>query len=410
MAVFNYKAKDKSGKIKEGVLVATSREEVGEKLRDQQLSPLTVKAAKEKGKGAKQEISFFAKKVGTIDKANLCRYMSTMISSGLSLTEAVETIAEGNPNPRMRQILGEIQAGLQDGQPLSNAFAKFPDTFDEVFLTLLKAGEESGTLGKSFEYLGKQLYSDYELSRKVKSTLAYPAVIIVATGGLGAAMLVFVVPKIAPILLRMNNDFPLPSYTVAILNIGVFFSENISIFAGSIVGLIGLGAFLISKPKVKKFLGDVFSRIPFFGMMFTQLVLGRFNRTLSTLLKSGVPITDSLEVAVNTLTLPQFKTIRKTFIEDVQKGVNLATILRSTKVFPSMMCRMIATGEKTGALDKMLLDLANFYEEEVSNSLKTLTSVIEPIIMLLIGLGVGGMVVSVIAPIYSFVGSLSGSL
>ncbi len=408
MAVFKYKAKDTGGVVKEGVMVAANREEAGEKIRAQDLSPLTVSEVKKSGR--RHGASLFEKKVSFIEKHNFCRYLATMINAGLPLTEAVETIAEGNTNPRMREVLTQVEASLQAGQPVSSAFSKFPDVFDEVFLTLVKAGEESGTMGKSFDYLGNQLYADYELTRKVKSTLAYPTVIILATGGLGVAMLVFVIPKIAPVLLRMNNEFPLPAYTIKILEVAMFFSQHIPVLIGSILGVGGLGFFLLQQPKVKKLLGNFFSRIPLVGRLFTQLALGRFNRTLATLLKSGVAITDSLQVAMNTLTLPQYADAKKIFVEEIQKGVSLATILRSAKVFPPMMCRMVATGEKTGALGQMLLNLAQFYEEEVSNSLKSLTSVIEPILMLLIGMGVGGMVISVIAPIYSFVGSLSSSL
>lgn len=410
MSVFKYKAKDKSGKIKEGVLVALNKKEAGAQLRGQQLSPLFVKEVKGQG-DRKGGLNFsFNRKVSLIEKANLCRYLATMINSGLALTEAVEVIADETTHPGMQKVLGDVRASLQSGQPLSTAFAKHPEVFDGVFLTLVKAGEESGTLGKSFDYLGKQLYSDYDLNQRVKSTLAYPIVIILATMGLGVSMLVFVVPKISPILLNLHREFPLPTYTLMVLKAGLFLSKNILFFLGGLVlSLFGLGM-IFSKPKGKRVLGDFLSRIPFFGQLFSKLVLGRFNRTLSTLLKSGVPIIDSLRVAANTLTLPQYKNMGDIFTKEVEKGVALSEILKKSNLFPSMMIRMVSTGEKTGALDKLLLDLATFYEEEVSNSLKTLTSVIEPIMMLFIGLGVAVMVISVIAPIYSFVGSLSESL
>jgi len=409
VAVFKYKAKDKKGKIKEGVLVAASKKEVGDQLKDQQLSPLVVQEVEKESKKLSSS-SLFGRQVSLVDKANLCRYLATMIESGLPLTEAVEVIAEESTHPAMQRVLGDVRAALQGGQSLSSAFTKHPQIFDEVFLTLVKAGEESGTLGKSFDYLGKQLYSDYELTQKVKSTLAYPTVIIITTMGLGVAMLVFVVPKIAPILLNLHREFPLPSYTLFILRTGLFMSKNIIFMLGGLF-LLGLAFFVVlGKPKGKKALGNFLSRVPFFGELLIKLTLGRFNRTLSTLLKSGVPITDCLRVAANTLTLPQYKGMGKMFVEEVQKGVSLSSILKKSELFPPIMIRMVSTGEKTGALDKLLLDLAQFYEEEVSNALKTITSVIEPIMMLLIGIGVGIMIISVIAPIYSFIGSLSKSL
>lgn len=405
MAVFKYKAK--SGQdIKEGVLIASSQKEAAGQLRTDGLEPLLVQETSSQKKSG----GFFSRQVSALDKANLCRYLSTMINSGLPLTEAVEVISEGNENPLMQKILNDVRASLQGGQPLSAAFSKYPDTFDEVFLTLVKAGEESSTLGKSFEYLGKQLYSDHDLNQRIKSTLAYPTVIIFASMGLGVAMLVFVIPKMAPVLLRMSSDFPLPVYTLFILKAGLFFSSNL-LASGLAILLLAVISFLIFRqPKIKRAMGDFLSRIPFFGELFVKLTLGRFTRTLATLLKSGVPITNSLRVASKTLTLPQFKNAAPTFIEGVEKGVSLSEVLKKTAVFPSIMIRMIATGERTGSLDKMLLDLANFYEEEVSNSLKTLTSIIEPVIMLGIGVAVAVIVISVIAPIYSFVGSLSTSM
>lgn len=408
MTVFKYKAKAKNGEIKEGVLMAGSKKEAGEELKDKQLSPLFVQ--KLDGKEGKKNLPLFSQHISLIEKANLCRYLSTMINSGLPLPEAVEVIASETTHPLMEKILDDVRAGLQSGQPLSSAFSKYPDVFDEVFLTLIKAGEESGTLGKSFDYLGKQLYADYELTSKVKSTLAYPTVIVCASMGLGVAMLVFVVPQIAPILLNLNKEFPLPFYTLLILQTGLFISQKILFFLGILVFLAIMLFLFFRKPAGRRALGNFFSRTPFFGQLFTKLVLGRFSRTLATLLKSGVPIISSLRVAASTLTLPQFKNLTSIFVGEVEKGVSLSETLKKTRLFPPMMTRMVSTGEKTGSLDKLLLELAQFYEEEVSNALKTLTSVIEPILMLIIGIGVGVMVVSVIAPIYSFVGSLSKSL
>ncbi|HUW21409.1 MAG TPA: type II secretion system F family protein [Candidatus Bathyarchaeia archaeon] len=408
MPVFKYKAETKKHEIKEGVLVAASKKDAGEQLKDQQLSPLFVQETTTGGK--KQSGVLFARGVSLVDKANLCRYLSTMINSGLALTEAVEVLAEESDHPKMQQVLDDVRVSLQAGQPLSAAFTQHPDVFDDVFLTLVKAGEESGTLGKSFDYLGKQLYADYELTQKVKSTLAYPIVIVLTTSALGVAMLVFVVPKIAPILLNLNREFPLPVYTLFILRFGLLLSKNIPFFLAGII-FLGFCLFLIfRKPAGRKVLGNFISRIPFFGQLLIKLVLGRFNRTLATLLKSGVPITNSLRVSAATLNLPQFKNMGSYFVEEVEKGVALSEILKKTKLFPSIMIRMVSTGEKTGSIDKLLIDLAQFYEEEVSNALKTLTSVIEPIMMLFIGIGVGVIVISVIAPIYSFVGSLSKSL
>jgi len=406
MAVFKYKAKTKDGKIKEGVTVATSKKEAGAHLRSEGLSPLFVKEI-----STPRKFSLFpSQKVTLIEKADICRYLATMIKSGLPLMEAIDVLCSEPSSPAMERILNDARSSVQKGQPFSSVFSKYPDVFDEIFLTMVRAGEESGTLEKSFKYLGKQLYAEYELKQKIKSTLAYPAVVILATLALGMAMLVFVVPRISPVLLRLSQDFPLPPHTIFILKVGLFLSRHLLIFLGGLFGILVLLIAFSQSRSGKRMLGMVFSRLPVISKLTLALALARFCRTLSVLLKSGVSIITALQVSSGALNLPKYQKAKKLFATEVKKGTSLAEIFKKSNLFPPMMARMVSTGEKTGTLDELLLDLATFYEEEISNSLKALTSIIEPILMLGIGVGVGIIVVSVIAPIYSFVGSLSQSI
>lgn len=403
--LFKYKAKAKDGQIKEATLIAASKKEAGQQLRNENLEPLFVEAVKTESRR-----QFFAGRLPLIEKANFCRYLATMLNSGLPLTEAVEVLSGEAAHPTLKKILDEVRASVQKGQLLSTAFAKYPDVFDEVFLTLVRAGESSGTLDKSFAYLGEQYHADYELIQKIKSTLAYPVVVILATSGLGVGMLVFVVPRIAPVLLRLSETFPLPAHTLLILKIGLFLSQNIIFFGiGLAVAAVALGFFFATQ-RGKKILTAILSRLPVIKKFYLHLVLTRFCRTLSTLIASGVPIVDSLQVASGTLTLPRYSKLKASLIEDVSRGQSLAQVLKESRLFPPIMTSMVTTGEKTAQLDKLLTDLADFYQEEVTNSLKTMTDLIEPVLMLFIGLAVGAAVVSLIAPIYSFVGSLSQSI
>lgn len=406
MAVFKYKAKTKEGKVKKGVMIAASKSEAGNQLRKDGLSPLFVKEV-----SSSKKFSLLApRKISLIEKADICRYLATMIKAGLPLPEALEVLSSEDLSAESQKVLSSAQSSVQKGKFLSTAFSQHPDIFDEVFLTLVKVGEESGTLEKSFAYLGKQLRADYELRQKVKSTLAYPAVVVLATLALGVTMLVFVVPRIAPVLLRLSHDFKLPSHTIIILKLGLFLSEHLLIFLGGLFGLLVLLAVLAQGKIGKKLMAALFSRLPVINKLYLALALARFNRTLSTLLGSGVPIITALQVASGTLNLPKYQRAKELFTTEVSKGISLGEILKESRLFPPIMTRMVTTGEKTGSLDELLLELATFYEEEVGNYLKTITSVIEPILMLGIGLGVGLVVVSVIAPIYSFVGSLSRSI
>lgn len=407
MPVYSYKAKTKEGRVKQGTVIAASKKEAGANLRSEGFSPLFVKKTTVSKKGF---LFNGGQRLPLIEKANLCRYLGTMVKSGLPLTEAIEVLRAEAVHPQLKLILDETRGRLQKGQLLSNAFALFPETFDEVFLTLLKAGEESGTLDKTFAYLGSQLYADYQLRQKIKSTLAYPIVISLATLGLGIAMLVFVVPKISPVLLRLSATFELPTHTVLILKIGVFLSDNLLFFLAALAGLAVLLVSFLIRPSGRKLLNRFLTYLPLIKDFYEHLALARFSRTLSTLLKSGVPITNSLEVACGTLNLPKYEKLKGFFAQEISKGRSLAETLKKSELFPPIMTSLVATGEKTAALDKLLLDLALFYEEKVSNSLKTMTDIIEPVLMLAIGLAVGAAVISLIAPIYSFVGSLSQSI
>lgn len=406
MPVFKYKAKNADNKIDQGTIVAVSKSEAGALLRKDNLTPLFVKEII-----TSQKFRIFTlKRLPLIEKANLCRYLATMIKAGLPLNEAVEVLYNEASHPVLRKILNDIQIDLQKGQLLSKTFSSYPQDFDEVFLTLVKAGEEGGNLDKSFEYLGKQLYSEYELEQKIKSTLAYPAVVTLATLGLGVGMLIFVVPKIAPVLLRLSKDFPLPAHTIIILKLGLFVSENLLFFGiGLVAFLILFGLFLVSS-KGRKIASNVMAKLPVVGGFYNHLALARFSRTLATLLGSGVPITKTLQVSVGTLNLPRYRKLSGFLSDEIAKGKSLSVILKTSDLFPPIMTGMIATGEKTATLDLLLVDLGLFYEEKVSNSLKAMTDLIEPVLMLGIGLAVGVAVISLIAPIYSFVGSLSQSI
>jgi len=407
MAVFKFKAKDKRGKIKKGTIIAVSKIEAGHQLKGQGLSPLFVK----KIKSVEKKFTFFSShRLPLIEKANFCRYLATMIKSGLPLSEAIDVLYQEASHPLLKKILADIRDSIQKGQFLSTAFSQYPEVFDEIFLTLVKAGEETGSLDKSFKYLGKQLYADYELGQKIKSTLAYPIVVTLATFLLGISMLIFVVPKISPVLLRLSADFPLPTHTIIILKIGVFLSDNLLFVLAGLAGAIFFLISFLASRKGRKLLTNFLSRLPLIGNFYENLALARFNRTLSTLVRSGVPIIGSLQVASGALNLPQYQKIKSLFSEQISKGKPLSEILKKSKLFPAIMTTMVTTGEKTASLDKLLADLAVFYEEKVANSLKTMTNLVEPVLMLVIGLAVGLAVVSLIAPIYSFVGSLSQNI
>lgn len=400
MATFEYKARDNKGKIVQDIIESTSRKEAASILRDRGFQVLVVRKTK-----PTQKFLDRMQKVSLVEKATFCRFLSTMIKAGLPLVEAVEIMSKEATNRKMRRILHDLQYSLQRGQKLSNIFARYPEVFDTVFVTLTRAGEESGTLEQSFEYLSKQLMANYELSQQVKGALLYPAVIISAMMGVGVLMITFVLPRISQVFLRLNVELPLA--TRLLLNTSTFLGENIPWVLLTLGIVVVSTVVLLRHPKTRKTLIQMVGKLPVLSRLFDQLDLARFSRTLGTLLKSGVPIIDSIKISVELLGQKKFAALGKTFEEEIQKGHSLSdAIAKEEGVFPGLMTQSLRAGEKTGSLEVVLEELADFYEREVEHTLKSLTSILEPVLMLVIGVAVGAMVISIIAPIYSIVGNL----
>lgn len=345
------------------------------------------------------------KTIPLIEKGNFCRYFGTMIRSGTPILEAVDILSEDTQNKNLAAILRKIKDDLQKGKTLGESFRQFPHSFDEIFLTVIRAGEESGTLERSLDYLGKQILADYYLLQKVKGALLYPLVIIVAMIVMGFIMLGFVLPRIAKVFL--SSGLPIPGVTKIIFNVSLFFQQYmIFIIVGFIVGIAGLAVFFL-KGKGKAMVQKVLPRVPLVKKVFADLDIARFCRVLGTLLQSGVPIVHALKIASATLTLPKYIKIGAKLEAEVAKGASIKDILHKQGAgFPKMVTGMIAVGEEAGSLEKILFDISDFYDQEVDASLKNFTTVLEPALMIGVGIVVAFMVLSIITPIYSLVGSL----
>lgn len=398
--LFTYKAKNKTGKIIEDVVQASDKKEVLSFLRSEQMSPLFIKELAQK-----KEI--FAKGVSISEKAAFCRFMATMLKAGLPLPEAIDILRQEAQSKKMKQILFDVSFSIRKGGTLSAVMSKYKEEFDAVFLTMIKAGEESGTLEESFAYLAKQLLASYELSQKVKSSMMYPSVIILAMIASAIIMVAFVLPQMSQVFLTLNVE--LPAVTKFVLNTGKTIGENLAFTLGLFFLVIFTVVMLFIVRSTRQFLVSYIVKLPVINKVMDQLDTARFARTLSTLLKSGVPIMVALDVSSDVLKQPHLKKQAKDFSAGVAKGKSLAEILVSQKKsFPATMIQTIRAGEKTGSLEIVLDELASFYELEVDYSLKRATALIEPILMLLIGIAVGAMVILMITPIYSIVGGLEG--
>lgn len=401
MLVFKYTATNKAKKKIKDTILAKNPTEARKLLTQQGYNIQTLKQIKEK----KSPFSKFKKGIPILEKATLFRYLATMVSAGLSLPDALEVYSEDSQYPQLKQILHKTQERLQQGKSLSEAFAKYPELFDVTTNAIIKSGELSGNLTTSLNYLAKQLYSEYQLKQKVKGAMMYPVIIVGAMGGVGMLLIFFVLPKIAPIFLQM--DINLPLFSRVILKGGLFVSNHSIIVLSLLFGTLGATGFMLTRKQGRIIVLKIISLIPAIKHLLNQLDLARFCRTLATLLSSGVPIGNALLIVMKSLSQIKYTELSDQFQKEVQKGRPLSDIMRGhSKLFPNMVSRMVATGEKTGSIDNMLSELADHYEKEIDSTLNNFTSILEPVLLLLVGIGVGIMVLAVIAPIYSLVGGI----
>jgi len=347
-------------------------------------------------------------KVSTLEKANFCRYMAVMLKAGLSISEAIDIIGSETENRKMKLILQSLSFELQEGGEISASLARYPEVFDPIFLALIKAGEQSGSLEKTFQYLNNQLYAVYRLNKKIQGAMMYPMVIIAAMFGIGFLMMTFVLPRLSDTFLKMKIPLPLP--TRILLETGSFIGDNLILVIISVLAFILFWAFLFGYHKTRQFLMAKIANFPIIKKIFRQIDLARFTRTLATLLQSGVSIISALQISAKTLSQYDMQKLALQFEKGVSEGKTIADVLTmgNKRVFPSLMVQTIKTGEKTGTLDSVLLDLSEYYEAELEDKLKEFTTILEPIIMLVIGVAVGAMVIMIIGPIYSIMGQLQG--
>jgi type IV pilus assembly protein PilC len=396
MPNFTYKAVDKANQIQTGSITAPTTGEVSAELQKKGLKPISIKS----------EATFKTSQstIPPIEKISFSRYVSTMLAAGLSLTEGISVLKDDAKHPVMKQILNDILYHLERGQSLSQALSLYPKVFDQFFIALVKAGEVSGTLADSFKYLEEKIRSEYALNQKIKGALVYPAFIFAAMLGIGGIMVFFVMPQIGKVFLSMT--VPIPEFTRIMFQTSITMSMyRIQIVIG--LAIVTLATVIFFKTSTGKDLVlKIIHPIPVIKTLIHQMDVARFCRIFSTLIASAVPVTESLHIALSSLANPMYQDKSKLVVDEVMQGKTIASVFREYKLFPPLLIQMIAGGEKSGTLDKTLSDLSTFYEGEVEESVKKSTQLLEPILMLAVGIGVGAMILSIIAPMYSVVGSL----
>lgn len=347
----------------------------------------------------------YLSRIPFVQKIFFIEHLYTMVHAGLSLVESLDVLAKELESKKLRKVVGEIKADIEKGQPLSSALAKHPDAFPPIYTKMVEAGEIAGKLEESLSQIVGQMKKTHELTSSIRGAMIYPAVIIVAMGGIGIMMVTVVLPKLMILFKEFDAELPLP--TVILIKITDFMSDPLSLtlLVICIIGLITLFIFSLRHfPSFKRTMHAIYLHLPIAGKIIKKINLARFSLTLSSLLKSTIPIIDAVDITAETCANMLYREALHSAAQKIKSGTPLSEILSADfKLFPPMVTEMVMFGERAGEVSNLLDELANFYSSEVDKTMKNFTTVIEPVIILLLGLAVAGMAVAVIMPMYSLV-------
>ena len=403
--LFSYSAKSKEGEIIRDVLEAPDRLMLAHDLRSRGYIPISI--TEENGGFFKKLLSpqnIFSR-VKIAEQILLTKNLSGMLRAGLPLSRALSVLKKQTRNAKLGKILESIGSGINSGETFSNALAKFPEVFSKLFISMVRAGEESGNLAGALSDIGMNLEKSNSLTKRIKGALIYPAVIFTAMVVIGVLMFAFVVPTLAKTFQEIGATLPLS--TRMIIFFGDFFSNHL-ILTFIILMVVAFGIYLIVRAKsMEKYIDFLILKMPIVNKLTKEINTARTARTMSSLLSSGVSITRALEITEDVVQNVFFRRILEEAKVAVEKGAPFSEAFEEhTDLYPIMMSEMIQVGEETGKLSDMLLQIALFYEEEVENKTKNLSTIIEPILMLFIGAAVGFFAISMISPLYSILGSI----
>ncbi|NOU34144.1 MAG: type II secretion system F family protein [Polyangiaceae bacterium] len=400
MAEWVYEARARTGELRRGLMEADDEAGVQMRLRAQQLTPVKVK---KKSKAFNINIG---SGVSGKDLVTFTRLFATMIDAGLPIVQCLDILQGQTQNKRFAVILRDVKNSVESGATFSDSLRRHPRVFDHLYTNLVQAGEVGGILDTILSRLAVYHEKAMKLARQVRGAMVYPSVVVVVFIGVLSILLGWVIPSFQTIFKDMGAKNELPALTLGVMAVSQFFVHHILIVFLSMVGIIVGVIALYRRPKGKKFIHRISLKIPIIGDVLRKIAVARFTRTLGTLLGSGVPILDALEIVA--------KTAGNVIIEEaimytrakVAEGKNVAGPLMETNVFPAMVVQMVGVGEQTGQMDQMLNKIADFYEDEVDVAVASLTSLIEPFMMVTIGGTVGVVLIAMYLPIFSLAGNI----
>ncbi len=351
------------------------------------------------------DISIFGK-VNLVDLLAFTKHISLMLKSGIALPEAIEILEKQTTHSSFKDLLQKIHQEIANGQPLYKALAKFPHVFDAFYINLIKVAEESGSLEKNLDYMATHIKKQHEFSNKVKGSFLYPSIVLGLALVVGVGLSIFVLPKLIDLFASLDVELPL-STKILLFFAHVMRDYGMFIFVG-LISLLVLIRYAITTKQIRPFWHSFLLTLPIFGIFIQNIQLASIFRNLGTMLGVGVPISTALDAQYDTTTNVVYKNILEHVKTGVKKGKSIEDVLsvNNKKIIPLIVTRMIGVGEKTGKLDETFIYLGDYFEDEVDDASKNLSTVLEPIILIIVGLIVAFIAISIIGPIYQFTGSV----
>ncbi len=394
MQSFAYVVKDKTGRTHTGSLETASRQALIEQLWKQDFVVISIEECR--SVGTVRRMSRLAIKADQL--VVFSRQLATLVASGIPVLGGIDVLREQIEDRTFKRILSRIHDDIEGGASLSESLMKYPRVFSDLFVSMVKAGESSGQLDEMLDRLAAYLEKTEALVRKVRSSLFYPALVSVMAFGITAFLVIVVVPKFKEIFTSLGGQLPLPTQMLLSLSdsLRLYFAAEVA----GIVVLVTAIRFYINTSLGRRWFDQTKLRLPILGKLFPKVAIARFARTLSTLVRAGVPILNAMEIVAKTAGNKVIEHAVMTARSSIREGQNIASPLAQSKVFPPMVTRMIAVGEKTGELERMLAKIADFYESEVDAAVSGLTSLIEPLVIGFLGIVIGGIVVALFLPIF----------
>ncbi len=405
MPKFSYAGRSRDGKSVKGNIEAASESAAMAQLRRQGVQANKVKAA---GKGMDMEINigFLQPKITTKDIVVFTRQFATMIDAGLPLVQCLDILSSQQENKTFKAILLQVKEDVESGSTFADALKKHPKAFNDLYVNLVAAGEVGGILDTILNRLAAYIEKAMKLKKQVKSAMTYPTTIIGIAIIVIAVILVFVIPSFEKMFRDFGGALPVP--TQIVINISNFVQDYILVIIGVIIFTIVGFKKIYATEKGRDKIDDLALRLPVMGVLIRKVAVAKFSRTMSTMISSGVPILDGLDIVSKTAGNRTVEKAINKVRSSISEGKTIAEPLRESGVFPPMVCQMIEVGEQAGAIDTMLSKIADFYDDEVDDAVGNLTAMMEPLLMLFLGTTVGGLVIAMYLPIFKLAGTVGG--